>query len=438
MNLSISYYVTASKKDHWPVTALLSYGEKVLNLSVGNTSYKPLKFATGIYVRKDDWDNVEKTPISRGKLSEIVTMEERIKAIYKYLIDSNEFSREVFKSELNHKLRGKQKQEIVKRVRFVDFIDQEIKTSSSLSDKTKDNYTTLANKLRAFEKSLGRQLYSNEFDENMYVQFMDMVRGDENVKKINTVWSIFKDLRATINKIIKKYKIEVFRPSDADKEERIKPEVPEKAYLNWEQIQRVIQYKPAEPELRNAKVMFLTLVFSGCRIGDIYKVVPEYTYNERGVKFQYARFITGKGKGTEVIIPILKPLIDAIKENGGKAATPVRESVFNAQVKELMKQAGFTHVEKYSYTDKHKRLQFETAPMHDFISSHTGRRSFVTNLINFIPEPMLTKITTHKTTNRNVMYSYNKISLLQNAAYFVRELKRLREAYEDSLLFDLV
>jgi integrase len=437
MNLSISYYVTPSKKDQWPITALLSYGEKVFDLSHGKSSYKPMKFATGIYVHKDDWNDGKKIPISRGKLSEVGTMEERVKAIFKYLVDSNEFTREVFKWELDSKIRGKQKQEVVKRVRFVDFIENEIKPFTS-SSKTRANYTTLSNKLLAFEKSLGRPLYSNEFDEEIYILFMEKVRQDENVKKINTVWSIFKDLRATINKIIKKYKIEIFRPSDASKEEQVKPEVPEKAYLSWEQIQQVIQYEPTELELKNAKVMFLTLVFSGCRIGDIYKVVPEYTYNDKGVKFQYARFITDKGKGTEVIIPILKPLMDAIKENGGQTAKRVPDYVFNAQVKQLMKGAGFTQIEKYSYTDKHNCLKFETAPLHDFISSHTGRRSFITNLINFIPEPMLTKITTHKTTNRNVMYSYNKISLLQNAAYFVRELKRLREAYEDSLLFDLV
>jgi hypothetical protein len=78
-----------------------------------------------------------------------------------------------------------------------------------------------------------------------------------------------------------------------------------------------------------------------------------------------------------------------------------------------------------SYTDAKGIKKFEEKPLYRFVSSHTGRRSFITNLINFVPVTVLSKITGHSLTNQNVIFGYNKISLIDNAVLFVKELKRV-------------
>jgi hypothetical protein len=166
-------------------------------------------------------------------------------------------------------------------------------------------------------------------------------------------------------------------------------------------------------------------------------VIPEHEYSKDGITFRYARFITQK-KDTEVIIPILKPLSDALVENGGAIPYRYTEVGFNKNVKELIRLCKIEDEITLSYTDSRGKRQFESKPFNKFVSSHTGRRSFITNLINFIPVTILTKITAHKLNDNSIIFGYNKISLLDNAVLFIRELKRVQKDQKDHFKFELI
>ena len=78
----------------------------------------------------------------------------------------------------------------------------------------------------------------------------------------------------------------------------------------------MIKYKPKDDKQRNVKLIMLTLLFTGCRYSDVARIKPEYYHDKDNESFYYARYITEKGRGKEVIVPILKPLMDAFIENG--------------------------------------------------------------------------------------------------------------------------
>lgn len=91
-----------------------------------------------------------------------------------------------------------------------------------------------------------------------------------------------------------------------------------------------------------------------------------------------------------------------------------------------------------SYTNSWGKKMLETNPFNTLVSSHTGRRSFITNLINYVPVTILTKITSHQLKETSIIFGYNKISLLENAVLFVKELARLQESNPDHFKIQLI
>jgi integrase len=362
-------------------------------------------------------------------------MKKKIKNIYDYMQSSGEVSREALKEELNEKIKGKKKI-AVKKIRLVDFIRNEILSSSELKENSKKTYITFANKLETFESTIKKPLYSNDINTEIFNAFIDQVRNEVN--KINTVFNAFKTFRAVLNKFSATYKVEVFNPTkELSKKEKVRGVTEEKAYLSFEQLNSFIEYQPKTDKMKNIKLIFLTLAFTGCRYSDVFKIRPAYNYSKNGLSFSYARIITQKGK-KDVIIPILKPLIEAIEANNGQVANTVSERFFNAEIKLLFKECGFTEDETQSYTSSKNEKVIVTRKFWECITSHTGRRSFITNLINFLPLPMLCKITTHEIKERSIIFTYNKITLLENTVQFIHELKRLRKSRKEHFIFDLI
>ena len=129
---------------------------------------------------------------------------------------------------------------------------------------------------------------------------------------------------------------------------------------------------------------------------------------------------------------------DAFKANNDQPPHSISAQKFNDYVKDLAKFAGLTEDVTLSFTNSYGKKEYEVKPFHQFVTSHIGRRSFITNLINYIPVTILSKITGHSLTNKNVIFSYNKISLLDNSVMFVKELKRVQENYVEEVSIELV
>jgi integrase len=255
---------------------------------------------------------------------------------------------------------------------------------------------------------------------------------------MNSVWSMEKSLRACLKGIARKYKINVFNPvKEIIARDRGNAAKSDQLYLSFEHIRKIVDFKPESEGLRNAKLIFMILLFTGCRESDVYKILPASDYEKNGVRFQWSRFITLK-TNTEIVVPILKPIVDALQENDGRLPKRVSQQQFNQSAREIAKLCGLNEEITFTYTDPHRIKKFATNKMYELVSSHVGRRSFITNLINFIPVTILTKITGHELADKGIIFSYNQISLMDNAALFVRELKRVIPENRDHFVVDLL
>ncbi len=434
--LKISYYLKSGSFSLYPVIALLSFGYSEFDVKSKKKVYKPVRYYTPLKVDPDEWDYGNSKPLLKNQLQELSLFEKQAEDCYRQMqLNGEQITPDSFKNALDVKF-GKKKEVDKMRIRMTDYIDDYILTSNEFKDSTKLYYETVKRKIEELEKKIGKPIYANEVDEDLYKIFEEFIRS--KVSRHNSVWSNMKAFKAILNKIAKTFKIPMFNPAkELDNKDKIKSRVEDKVYLNFNQIQKLMRYKPKTAKLRNTKLIFLTLLFSGCRFSDVFKVKPEGHYNEQKESFYYAHFITQKGQ-KEVIIPILAPLMAAIKENGNKTAYPVPLWEFDQEIKELIRLCGIENDHSLTYMDSNGVKRFEKKPFYQFVSSHTGRRSFITNLINYVPITMLCKLTTHELKDNSIIFIYNKISLLDNALLFIRQLARVRIDYKSAFPFALV
>lgn len=435
--LKINYQLKNEKSVRKPVIVNINFGYKEMDLLTRTYKYKPLIMPTGIKLLPEEWDSENKMPLILEDRNRLYAINTIINQVYQYLSLEGMVSYRDFKDELEAKIWGKEKKVVeIERIKITDFIENHIRTNERITKGTRALYKNLANKIEEFEKKKGVALMSNNLDEKLFLEFMDSVR--EKVGRINSVWSIQKAFKATLHEISRFYKIDVFDPGEElASRDKVQSENADAVYLNMDQIQEIIKFNPKESSLKNAKFVFMTLLFTGCRESDVYKIYPETKHSAKGVTFNYVRYISQKTE-TEIICPILKPLQDMYDANDGQPPRKISQQKLNKYIKEIVRRCGLDEDVITTYTDSKGKKQMIRKKLHEFVTSHTGRRSFVTNLINFIPLPTLTKITGHKLQDKSIIFAYNKMTLVENAVMFCKLVKQITKENAEYFPFRLV
>lgn len=428
--IKISFYLKKSAKSaKKPIILKGNFGYKRYDPIKKKTKYESLVYYTGESVYAEEWNTKEGLPISPKIIVKLLEIREKVDFSYKTLINQQI---EITPEKLKQQIEGKNN---IKRnnnsIRIVSFIKQYIETNTKLSAGRIKHYKKLRRKLEQFEKLKGFYLTTDKLNEDYYIEFIEFWKISLN--KANSVWSIHKDFKGALNKIRKKYKIDFYNPIDLSDESKPKQAEAPRPFLTLSEAEQILNYSPSSEKLRNVQFILATLIYSGCRYSDVHKVVPENNYNKNGLQFNYAHFITQKKPQTEVIVPILKPLQRFYDKNNGSPPRKISDVKFNKYVKELIcemrdnPKIKFDKKFKLAFTDKDNRKVFETVRLSQKISSHIGRISFITSLIHLMPITILTKITAHKLKDASVIFSYNKISLIDNAVLFVEELQRIQD-----------
>jgi integrase len=453
MKLNMTFALKSGDKTKAPVLAVLSYGNKEFDVSNQKTVYKPLRYYTGVTLEPSEWDKARKEPYSKKVQAQLSLIEKTINEVFiRHYTVNKAVNRETLKQELDEAIKGKaRKEDILQRIRIADFIQTDIIAELDKKEQewkkaglkkrcwNKASYQNVLNYLEAFEQESGKLVYNHELNEALFLQFMALVRSKN--KRYNSVTNIYRRFIAVLHKIERKYKVPVFKPTDElEKDEKQTFIKSAKVFLNFEQIQRVIEHEPTNKTQEKVKLIFLTLLFTGCRYSDVFKIKPDHIYMKGNTHFKYAKYISQK-TNVEVAVPILKPLDDAIKANGGQTAEPMDLAYFNKHVKELCRDCGLTSLTKLSYTDSYGVKQFEERPFYEFVGSHTGRRSLVSNLRNHVPDAVLSKITGHLIGNdsnsQNQVDGYDHNTPEESAAMFYRMLSKLQIIDEEHFIYPL-
>ena len=145
-------------------------------------------------------------------------------------------------------------------------------------------------------------------------------------------------------------------------------------FLTDGEIKKIIDYVPRTSLERFVQRMFVIECLTGARAGDCMRLGPENI--EVSGKVKMLRYVAQKHK-VEINVPLHRWLSPFLVDNSGdkKYANGTTSSSFNNCLREICFRCGIR-----------QRVQIFTAGCYqrgekwEFVSSHTGRRSFATNL----------------------------------------------------------
>lgn len=169
-------------------------------------------------------------------------------------------------------------------------------------------------------------------------------------------------------------------------------------YLNETELQILKELDLSKnSHLDSVRDWFLLLCWTGCRFSDLEKI------SKTDIKDGFITFRQQKTTN-KVTIPLHPVVNDILTKYNFKMPKQISNQKFNEYIKEVCKLAQIDSNETISGTVGGK-LVSEISPKYSLISSHTGRRSFCTNMYKKgLPTLMIMSISGHRTEKSFLKY----------------------------------
>ena len=136
-------------------------------------------------------------------------------------------------------------------------------------------------------------------------------------------------------------------------------------YLTSEEIKMLERYKPENQREQTILAQFLCSCYTGARHSDILQMTEENIHGK------YISYISQKTK-KKATIELKKGLGKLLEQ---AKARKYSDRIFNETIRDICRKSGINGRVRVFRAGK-----YESGPKYDFVSSHTGRRSFASNL----------------------------------------------------------
>lgn len=291
------------------------------------------------------------------------------------------------------------------------FIDGEIKNrGKEKSTSTIKTYTTCQNHLLEFRKEQKQDINFENVTLDFYYKYVTFLKkkgiGVNAVGKDISIIKVFMgeavDLGYTNNMQFRHKKFTVTR-EDA-----------ENVYLTEAELDALYKCKMPTVIMEEQKDLFIIGAMTGLRLSDYSNIKQENIVNIEGTLF--IKMIAKKTKDLVIIpcSPVVIEILDKYKDRKNKVPNSVADQYFNRLLKGACKHAGLT--------EKGRLTKAPELELFKCVSSHTARRSFITNMyLSSFPSGDLMKISGHKT-ERSFM-KYIKMSKLDSAKRLSAHIK---------------
>jgi len=290
-----------------------------------------------------------------------------------------------------------------------DQVDAYIKDKRGhVSEKTIQVYKNVGDHLRQFEQFRKQAITFLSFDFDFYENYKHFLtyeyiqpRRKAAIKgmKRNSISKTIKQLRFFVKDRIKRKIIPPIDMSDFKAPE----EESDAIYLNFAEISQIYNTDlSAYPDLIPIQKLFVLACLTGLRFIDFSQIDLQTDYrNQRLYK-------KTEKSDSWVVIPLrdeAREILDHFVQKG----FPKTDSVtFNQDIKIIAKLAGLDTLITFSYKKGNQTIKVTKAKS-EWVSSHTGRRSYCTNeFLDGTPVKLIMKISGHK--KEKDFYKYIKIS----------------------------
>lgn len=268
---------------------------------------------------------------------------------------------------------------------FKEFLNQ---NRNSKAERTITGYNTALNYLMEFEKHTGYALRFETINHDFFEKIMNYSFEVKEIKnnyfsRIITVvktfmtWSFDREYHNNLT--YKKFKLT---------ENEI-----EVIYLTMEELLLLYNHKFDSNRLEHVKDTYCFGCFTGLRFSDIKQLKPSYIF-ENHIKINIQ-----KTKSIDHKIPLnkySKELLQKYKNTIYEPLPVISSQKFNKYLKECCKNVGIDTATTITRYVGQKRID-KTLPKHELITSHTARKTFITNsLVLGMKEMIVRNITGHK------------------------------------------
>jgi site-specific recombinase XerD len=263
---------------------------------------------------------------------------------------------------------------------------------TSLAKNSMKQYPVLKKHLTAFAQSQRRKDYEfADVTAKFYRDFVSFLQKKQFAA--NTIGKHVKQLK-TILHFAKKKNLYSY---DFGDEFTVLKEETDAIYLNESELQ---QLKEADltksPHLDRVRDCFLLLAWTGCRFSDLDKISADT--NDGYLHFRQ------KKTNAKVVIPMHPVVAKILSKYNGNLPQSISNQKFNIYLKEVARIAGINRrVDITRAVGSERETKIYEA--WDLISSHTGRRSFASNMYRRgVPSITIMAITGHRTETSFLKY----------------------------------
>jgi integrase len=291
---------------------------------------------------------------------------------------------------------------IEKTPTFLEFVDMFLEeypnrthgtTGLHFAPKTIQQYNALKKHLNEFaERENKNDFEFSEIDKSFYDRFTDFFKDKSFTA--NSVGKYIKALKSILSIATEKG---YYQYSYSKKFTVTKDDV-DTIYLNETELQQLKDTNLSKiPHLDRVRDWFLLLAWTGCRFSDLGKLT------KTDIKDGFITFRQQK-TNNKVVIPLHPVVTDILEKYDYNMPAEISNQRFNEYIKEACKISGINSIETITRTVGGK-LVTEKFEKWQQVSSHTGRRSFCTNMYKRnLPTLMIMSISGHSTEKSFLKY----------------------------------
>lgn len=249
-------------------------------------------------------------------------------------------------------------------INFLEFSYNYITSYRSMKNKA-DTYRNTLDNFRQFEEFNGRKYLTNEINCDTLYDFLDFLTVEKRLR-INTTTGIIQRVKRMLDKAYQ----EGWNVNHSYTDMKPKTEYPFAVALTKKDIAQLYFFKELTRSQEEIKDLFVFQCQTGFRYSDVSKLTPEHFRDNIIVKK------TQKTRST-VYVPQNVYTKEIYRKYGCNIPKPRSIQQYNAAIKEVCKLAGLTR--KISYeVELAGNIEMITKPLYQLVSSHTARRTFVT------------------------------------------------------------
>ncbi|MGN7825039.1 tyrosine-type recombinase/integrase [Chitinophaga sp. 22536] len=286
-------------------------------------------------------------------------------------------------------------------------------------------YKNMKDHMAAFQEHREAAITFDSFDFNLYESLVNYLTYDyvqrrrsevidgkkEQIKglKTSTVGKTIKQLRIFLRDRMRR---KIIAPIDLS-DFKILDEDADAVYLSWPEINRIYQADLSKkPHLTKYRDLFVLGCLTGLRFSDFSSIQPEDVRKGSLYKKQ-------EKSDHWVVVPLRDAAEEILLKRFNRQIPAVSNPEFNRHIKEVAQLAGICELIKFSHKKGNKDI-VQVKPKHEWITSHTCRRSFCTNeFLAGTPVELIMKISGHKSLRD--FYRYIRITP-EEAGRKIREI----------------